>query len=135
MQSCQCATCAHYYPNLDRLAADREGIAMNGCEAFPEGVPPEVLGGEVDHRNTYSNDRGVTWVQAEGHSSPFPYEEEDVDISTFSLVCSLCVHLVDEDARLCEAFPRGIPTEIWHNENDHREPFDGDHGIQFKRRE
>jgi hypothetical protein len=33
----------------------------------------------------------------------------------------------------CDAFPDGdgIPSEIITNEADHREPFPGDHGIQF----
>jgi hypothetical protein len=31
----------------------------------------------------------------------------------------------------CEAFPDGIPREILDGA-DHRTPFDGDHGLQFK---
>ena len=36
---------------------------------------------------------------------------------------------------VCEAFPSGIPDEIITGETDHTEPVDGDHGIQFKKRE
>jgi hypothetical protein len=31
----------------------------------------------------------------------------------------------------CTAFPAGIPIEIAANEVDHRQPVEGDHGVQF----
>ena len=31
----------------------------------------------------------------------------------------------------CAAFPTGIPDRIFHNEVDHRQPFEGDHGLQW----
>ena len=31
----------------------------------------------------------------------------------------------------CEAYPDGIPVEIWRSAADHREPFAGDRGISF----
>jgi 2'-5' RNA ligase len=31
----------------------------------------------------------------------------------------------------CAAFPGGIPDRIWRNELDHRQPVDGDHGLQW----
>lgn len=34
----------------------------------------------------------------------------------------------------CEAFPAGIPAEIWGNELDHRQPIAGDNGLQFTAR-
>ena len=35
-------------------------------------------------------------------------------------------------ARTCLAFPDTIPDRIWNGENDHHNPYSGDHGIQFE---
>lgn len=55
-------------------------------------------------------------------------------ISSFSKVCSLCVHLNRSDVRerKCSAFPDGIPLPIWKGENNHTEPYPGDHEIHFE---
>jgi len=31
----------------------------------------------------------------------------------------------------CEAFPSGIPNEVYTNMLDHRQPIDGDHGVRW----
>lgn len=50
-----------------------------------------------------------------------------------SPTCDQCAYRVLGSAkRVCTAFPEGIPTEIRNGENDHHQPYPGDHGIQFR---
>lgn len=47
--------------------------------------------------------------------------------------CRLCTHATGEEA--CRAFPSGIPAEIYSGDFDHVNPFPGDNGIRFARKE
>ena len=49
--------------------------------------------------------------------------------------CTGCVHLISEKNATCAAFPDRIPDAIWNGENQHTEPFPGDHGIQYEQTE
>lgn len=44
-------------------------------------------------------------------------------------LCLGCHHY--QGALTCAAFPDGIPTTILESVADHRQPYDGDHGILF----
>lgn len=57
-------------------------------------------------------------------------------------ICLICkrlgdtIRISDEERRYtCEAFPDGIPDEIFFKAFDHRNPYPGDKGIRFVVRE
>ncbi len=48
--------------------------------------------------------------------------------------CVDCSHFLDLiEKPKCEAYPDGIPDEIWDGDFDHRKPFAGDDGIMFEK--
>ena len=49
MQSDQCLNCARFW-------------LSGGCEAFPSGIPEEILRGEFDHTRPYPGDNGLRYV-------------------------------------------------------------------------
>ena len=44
--------------------------------------------------------------------------------------CATCVHLTGWG--VCEAFPNGIPAEIYDGQEKHLTPYPGDKGIVYK---
>jgi hypothetical protein len=59
------------------------------------------------------------------------YELDPPEHVHYSVVCFRCANLTDGVDHRCRAFPDGIPWPIWDGENDHKAPYEGDHGIQF----
>lgn len=46
-------------------------------------------------------------------------------------MCMICKHKF-KNKRKCQAFPEGIPWDIYSAGYDHRQPWDGDRGIRFE---
>ncbi len=49
-----------------------------------------------------------------------------------SKLCYDCAHFHTVNPRTCDAFPEGIPNEIWTGVFKHDKSYPGDHDIQFK---
>jgi len=56
------------------------------------------------------------------------------------IMCNWCKHIhlnkkYNVPKGSCDAFPDGIPEDIRNSEFDHRQPHEGDDGIQFEKQE
>ncbi|MCK9596415.1 hypothetical protein M0R19_04485 [Candidatus Pacearchaeota archaeon] len=49
-------------------------------------------------------------------------------------MCINCIHFKIEFGLPCDAFPKGIPDEIFMSSFDHHKPFKGDRGIRFEKK-
>jgi hypothetical protein len=60
-------------------------------------------------------------------------DDSELDKIIYNPVCSLCKHFrVKVEGNTCDAFPDGIPDEIWVGKNYHKKSYLGDHGINFE---
>lgn len=48
-----------------------------------------------------------------------------------STQCLTCVHL--REGNTCDAFPSGIPLDIWTGEFDHTQEHEGDKGVRYEK--
>jgi len=51
-----CATCKH----LRDFPPEGEDFGL-ACDAYPRGIPEEILDSKVDHRKPYSGDQGIRY--------------------------------------------------------------------------
>ena len=59
-------------------------------------------------------------------------DDSELTNEIYSPICTYCRHANVDNARVCAAFPNGIPLEIWNGDNPHTSPYPGDHGIRFE---
>lgn len=56
-------------------------------------------------------------------------------LPAISPMCVDCILLYNHGIeRACEAFPQGIPDEIWIGTVSHRRPYQGDGGLTYSQR-
>ena len=53
----------------------------------------------------------------------------DNELPEYSKICTFCKHA--KGNKICDAFPSGIPADIWLGKHDHKTPYQGDKGIMF----
>ncbi|MEA2014654.1 MAG: hypothetical protein U9N38_05050 [Thermodesulfobacteriota bacterium] len=58
--------------------------------------------------------------------------EDSLRKELYNLSCIKCKHYHRDVSNTCDAFPDGIPIKFLQDNLDHREPYKGDHGIQFE---
>ena len=49
------------------LCEHRQGI--DTCAAYPQGIPVEILIGDVDHRQPYAGDRGIVFAATDAQAA------------------------------------------------------------------
>ena len=58
--------------------------------------------------------------------------DREHSIPVYSPACTFCQDYHPDTRSSREAFPDGIPLEIWLGDNEHLESFLGDHSIRFE---
>jgi hypothetical protein len=66
-QSFLCVWCIHLHRDVYEI--------IPTCEAFPNGIPAQIIDSEADHRHTYPNDNGIQFVKTPAIEDEPPFEE------------------------------------------------------------
>ncbi len=80
------------------------------CNAFPDGIPDDILYLYYDHRKEYPGDNGIRFKLAQ--------------------ICYYCANYTGQGK--CLAFPKGIPEVILLGKFKHNQEYQGDKGYRFK---
>lgn len=63
----------------------------------------------------------------------FSADPSEVTITKNPSLCRKCRHfLVAEPGNTCRAYPDGVPDIFMDGRQEHRQPYEGDNGIQFE---
>ena len=109
----QCGTCQRLQSPFD--AATAAGVAGPWCEAFPEGIPVDIYGNDVDHRNPVDGDHGLQWVALPGASYPRIFRFDTVTAAARPADQGAMIALVPTaDWAQQSAVEDGLPAEELH---------------------
>jgi hypothetical protein len=70
-----CFACRHLHPGLVRVT-DTPPEGPSTCDAFPDGIPDEIMLGGVDHRRPLPGDGGIRFELAEGREGDLAAYEQ-----------------------------------------------------------
>ncbi len=72
----QCTNCKRYQgaleappPPEDDFAMGTDGPELFACEAFPIGIPAEIIEQRFDHRNPHDGDQGLRFLAGSRRSA------------------------------------------------------------------
>ena len=64
---CVCLRCKHWWGIIGGWEGTEIGEHI-ACEAFPDGIPQDILGAENDHTEAFRGDHGVRFEPSAGTS-------------------------------------------------------------------
>ncbi|WP_301663109.1 type II toxin-antitoxin system antitoxin SocA domain-containing protein [Methanoculleus frigidifontis] len=108
----------HFRLRSDEIAyLERSGLHADGFErTFCTSILPlstKVAG-------------AVHALDTERIATGYILDDTEASRSVYSPVCTFCIHLTSGPDRTCEAFPGGIPEEIWEGRNTVRSPLNAE---------